>query len=382
MTRLATKNDIAALARSIAAAPRIALDTEFHAERRYVPALYLVQLNVPGDGVWIVDPLERGLLEGLKDALLSTSWVVHGGRWDMEVMKIALGGLPAQIVDTQIGAALIAPWWPVGYTELVRDYLGKELPKTATLSDWSRRPLSEEQLGYAAEDAELLLPLWNEIEARLVVEGRMEVCAAACAEARSRVLEPAPPDDAWRNIGARSVLKGQQLGVLQEIACWRRELAVRRNQPERSILSDGAVVELARRQPTTPQALTRNRRLPKSLQKNPDELLERLARAADRPEWAWPKSVRRRTAAWTTVAWLEVWAAALGQAHSFAGGLVFPRRLLEDVVLLDDPDQLRALLGEWRWGLAGPALLDALSGRCALRLRDGTVAIGTEEAGR
>lgn len=366
MSRLATLADLPHLDAAIRAADRIGLDTEFHAERRFIPALFLVQLRLPDDEVWILDPLQPGMLSALSGALRSTTWILHGGYWDMEVMLRALGGLPDHVWDTQIAAGLVEPWWPLGYASLTEDLLGLTVDKSATLSDWSRRPLSAEQLAYAAADVASLFELWDELEQRLRDRGRLALAHQACDAARERVVAPPAADRAWRDIRARNSLKGPQLAVLQEVAAWRRKRAVANNQPERSVMSDGALQELAKKIPLSKAALTANRRLPKSVQKNADELLALIAEAASRPPSECPRSVRRRTQEWQVLSWLEVWSMALGVQESFAGALVLPRHLLEDVALAGDPHVARGLLAPWQSELVGDPLVAALEGRASL----------------
>ncbi|MEM6930872.1 MAG: HRDC domain-containing protein [Myxococcota bacterium] len=379
-TRVATLDDVAEIREGLAAADAIAIDTEFHAERRYRPALFLVQLRLPEGDTWIVDPLVDGLVAALAVDLRTPTWILHGGRWDLEILQSALGGLPEQVWDTQIAAGLVATWFPAPYARLVEGYLGGEVDKSATLSDWSRRPLSDQQIAYAASDVAQLHDLWAALWARLEALDRTDLALAACAEARTRAVDGPDPFDAWRRLGAAAALDPQQVGVLQEIAAWRLDRARTINQPERSVLGDAAMIELARRQPLDRAALTANRRLPRSLHKNADPLLERIALAAQRPSVAWPPSVRRRTAEWQAVAFLEVWADALGDEREFAPGLVLSRRVLEDVVLATDDEGLRAALGPWRPSLVLPELTDALEGRVSLGLREHALQILRGEA--
>jgi ribonuclease D len=290
--RLAGVADAPAIVASLEGARRVAVDTEFHAERRFIPELYLVQLHVDGGPTWIVDPLREDLIPRIARALLSVQWVVHAGEQDLRVMFGALGGLPEEVLDTQIAAALISSHWPAPYAGLVQQYLGTSLDKGETLSDWSRRPLAAAQLAYAALDVELLLPLWDRLEGLLKERGRLEIAVAACAEARNVAFDPPDDADAYREIQAAASLQPQHLAVLQELATWRLERARATNQPTRAVLSDGAMVDLARRQPLTTSSLLSNRRLPRTLAKDADELVARIARAAQRPEWAIPPLVR------------------------------------------------------------------------------------------
>jgi hypothetical protein len=109
--------------------------------------------------------------------------------------------------------------------------------------------------------------------------------------------------------------------------------------------------------------------LPRTLAKDADELVARIARAAQRPEWAIPPLVRKRTPAWRAAAWLQLWAEAIGEERRFAAGLALPRPLVESLILNRPADraELRARLG-WRDALCGDGLLEALDGRAVLTI--------------
>lgn len=369
--RLAGKEDGPELAAMLKRSSRVAIDTEFHAERRFLPELFLVQLkpDIEDAPIWIVDPLQTNILAKIADALLAVPWVVHAGEQDLRVLRDAIGRLPELVFDTQIAAGLVASHWPAPYGGLVSRWLGISLEKGETLSDWSRRPLSAAQLNYAALDVDLLLPLWDRLEVELSAKGRSALARSACDEA----LEAAnnPPDDAesMREIAAASALQPDVLLVLQELSAWRTERARATNQPMRAVLSDGALVDLARRKPLTVDALLANRRLPRSLSKEAPELVERIARAAARPLWAVPKLVRKRTPQWRSTAWLQLFGESLGERLSFGSGLVMPRSLAERLVL--DRPKTRDALSEvldWRDPLLGERLFQALQGEISLAI--------------
>lgn len=372
--RLATLSDVPALRAAVRAAPRVAMDTEFHAEHRWLPELYLVQIQIPGGDTWIVDPLVGGLLTGIADALRETPWLVHGGEQDLRVLGPALGGLPGEILDTQIAAGLVDTWWPAPYQALVRRWLGQRVEKAETLSDWSRRPLRPSQVTYAALDVQLLPPLWEAIDRVLVESGRDAIARTACAEARRRAIEPPSDHEAFRSILAAPSLEPQQLAVLQELAAWREQRGRATNQPPRTILGDAALVELARRQPLTVESLVSNRRIPRAAARSAPELVERIARAARRPEEAFPPFVRRRTREARVSEWLQLLATAIGERERIAPGLALPRHLSDSLALV--PPRSRAELSDrlgWRDALVGSALWDALGGDTSIRLADGDV---------
>lgn len=366
-TIVAAPRDADALIESLHGTPRVAIDTEFHAERRFLPELYLVQIQVDGGPTWIVDPFHQELILQIAPALKSVPWVVHAGEQDLRVLEVALGGLTTEVSDTQIAAGLVTPDWPASYASLVERYVGEVLEKGETLSDWSRRPLSPAQLAYAAADVKLLLPLWDALAQDLDRLGRTELARRAFAE--SLRVAGAPPDDsdAFRTLPAAPALQPAQLLVLQELSSWRNERARATNQPVRTVLSDGVLVDLARRQPATVAALLANRRLPRSIARDAEDLVERIARARQRPEWAVPKVLRKRTPEWRAAQWIQLWADVVGEETRFAGSLALPRPLVERIVLEahGDRDVLRALLG-WRDDLIGEDLHRVLNGAVAL----------------
>jgi ribonuclease D len=358
----------------------VAIDTEFHAERRYVPELYLVQIHVPGGpgepgDTWIVDPLRDDLLARLAEPLRGVPWVVHAGEQDLKVLSVALGGLPAVVLDTQIAAGLVSNHWPAPYQALTARYLRVKLEKGETLSDWSRRPLTPAQLQYAALDVQHLLPLWDRLAEALDTLDRREPATLACDEARCAALDGPDPTEAFREIGAAPTLDPPSLRVLQELAGWRLKRAIATNQPVRSVLADGVLVDLARRKPITEGSMRENRRMPKRLGRDAAQIVELIVRATHRPEGAVPPIVRRRTPQWRSAAWLQLWGEWLGEARSFAAGFVLPRRLVD--ALVSDPPPDRAAICDrltWRDPLCGDALLDALGGRVRLRLSGPDVA--------
>lgn len=362
--------DVPHLARAILEAPRIAVDTEFHAEHRWLPDLHLLQIAIPGGEAWIVDPQVPGLLEGLASALRTTPWVVHGGEQDLRLLERALGGVPDRVLDTQIEAALCEPWYPSTFAQLVKTWVGQEVDKSETLSDWSQRPLTRAQLSYAAADVQLLLPLADRLEAELETLGRTDAAVAACAEAVSTALEPAD-EDAFRSLTAAAILEGAHLAVLQALAAWREKSARSADQPARAVLSDGVLLDLARRLPTSPGAVTANRNATRRLARHAEEIAHLVAHTAAAPESAWPAAVHRRSPEARRSSWLQLWAQVVGHEARWAQPLVLPRALADRIVLADrrDETELASMLG-WRDALLGAALADALAGRTTLRLAD------------
>ncbi|MGC1729615.1 MAG: ribonuclease D, partial [Steroidobacteraceae bacterium] len=226
---------------------RVGLDTEFLRERTYRAQLCLVQLSSPAE-VACVDPLALRDLSPLV-ALLTATHVVkvmHASRQDLEVL-FPVAGLTAPVFDTQIAAALAGFPAQVGYAELVRRVLGRELAKSHTRTDWSRRPLSVEQLEYAFDDVRYLLPLAEELQTRLGQLGRLEWLneeLGAIGDAGGFAVDP---EQAWLRIkGLRGLDPGRER-LARELAAWRERRAVEHDRPRGWILEDVALREMVMR---------------------------------------------------------------------------------------------------------------------------------------
>jgi len=369
--RLATAKDIDSATEQIGDSRRIFVDTEFHAERRYRPKLFLVQVQVPGGDTWLIDPLVEGLLEALGPALASVPWVVHGGTQDLRILHRRLGRVPDEVLDTQIGAGLLQAHFPLGLGALLDTYLDQRLDKASTLSDWSLRPLAKEQIRYAAEDVALLPELWGAIETQLERRDRLALAKLASEHLKAEAITPSDPDEHWRQIPGSGNLTPPQAAVLQELAGWRERRARQRTQPARAIISDSLLRSLAKRQPITVDSLQDNRRMPKSIAKRLGaELVDLIARGQRRPKWGWPNLIRPGSDRARQMSFLQTYAQLAGRDHGFAPNLVLPDTVLESLVLRRPSSRadLATRLGPWRDELAGHGLWGVLAGDVHLRL--------------
>jgi ribonuclease D len=212
----------------LAGEPRVGLDTEFLRERTYHARLCLVQLAAPAQALCI-DPLALPQLAPLA-ALLSrpgTLKVMHASRQDLEVL-FPVAGLTRPVFDTQIAAALAGFPAQVGYAELARRLLQRELSKSHTRTDWSRRPLSPEQIDYALDDVRYLLPLAAELESRLGALGRLGWLAeelAALEETRDFTVDP---QEAWQRVRGLRGLDPARERLARALGAWRERRALER----------------------------------------------------------------------------------------------------------------------------------------------------------
>ena len=354
-----TADAVTDLAVRLAAHASIGLDTEFLRERTYRAELCLIQVSA-GDDAVCVDPLAVTELGALAGPLTAGDVVkvMHASRQDLEVLLPAVG-LVRPVFDTQIAAALAGFAAQIGYAELTRRLLGVELPKAHTRTDWSRRPLSPEQIEYARDDVRHLVPLKLKLEEHLARLGRMNWLAeelAGLADPRALVMEP---EEAWRRIKGLRGLDPARERLARGLAAWRERRAMERNRPRGWILDDAALREIIVRVPRSLPALEAITEMPASVVRHCGAELLACVTAANVPNPAPALEMRQRPDPVKSVLVKKL--SAVNQAVATELGInpevLATRRDLER--LADGGDEIAALRG-WRRSAVGERLLAAM----------------------
>ena len=154
--------------------------------------------------------------------------------------------LPQNLFDTQLAATFLGDGDQIGYGNLVRQRLGVELDKAHSRADWMQRPLTKEQLEYAADDVRYLRDLYHQMSADLEKQQRSEWLKEDFTALSDSANYVADPETIWRKIRGAGKLKGVQLAVLQQLAAWREQTAMNRDRPIRWIIKDEVMLDLAR----------------------------------------------------------------------------------------------------------------------------------------
>src|SRR5437667_3692467 len=244
---------LAALVEDLRDEPRYALDTEFHGERSYWPRLALVQVAWDG-GVALIDALALDL-HPFGKLLAGEAWMVaHAADQDLTILERACGRGPARLFDTQVAAAFVGLGSP-SLAALADRVLSVRLGKGDRLTDWTRRPLSDEQRVYAAADVAHLLALHDSLVQRLEEAGRLTWALDECEERRVKVRTRPRPETAWWRIKGARQLRGRSRGVAQAVAAWRERTAAALDVPPRFVLSDLALAGVVHRPPRTREEL-------------------------------------------------------------------------------------------------------------------------------
>lgn len=257
----------------------VAVDTEFMRERTYFAQLCLVQLATP-DEILCMDPLAGDELGEFWQCLGARTWVIHSARQDIEVIYQASGRMPDGLFDTQVAAALLGFQPQIGYAGLVDALFDVNLPKSHTRADWSRRPLKDALLKYAAEDVEYLLRASDVLSERLDAKGRLDWARADSMQLLERSLYDIDASSAVDRLKGARNLRGRRRVVAARLAEWREEEAVRLNRPRQWITRDSVLIDLAVKAPGSMRELGRIDELPdKVIRRAGNAILEAIASA-------------------------------------------------------------------------------------------------------
>jgi ribonuclease D len=358
------------------AAGVIGFDTEFMREKTYRARLCLAQVSV-GDDVWLLDATGGVDLKPIAELLADkdVEVLIHAGRQDLEIFYEAHGTIPRRIFDVQSAAAFAGYGASLSYGRLVEGVLEVKLEKGESYTDWCRRPLTESQKRYAADDVRYLGLLKRRLTERLDSMGRL-----AWFEEEMKALEDESsyridPDFLWQKVSGRGSLHPRATAVLRELARWREELAESRDLPRGWIVKDATLVEIARKSPTTMEDLRRIRGLNRrEAEKSAKEILAaiqtgRSGRPVARAK-APSKSIQARARMVSGLA--DALVRARCEEARLATELVATRGELEDL-LTDafngrvDESKYRLLQG-WRRELAGDAVLELARGRLGVKV--------------
>ena len=384
MQYLDTAHAVAGFAAEIAGAPSIALDTEGASFHRFVDRVYLMQLSTR-DATAIVDPLPTGDLSSLRPLVESpgVEIVFHDADYDLRLLRQDYGWATRHIFDTRIAAQLLG-YKAFGLAALLELHFGISLDKKFQRADWSLRPLSDGMLQYASQDTMYLLALRDILHGELDAKGRL-----SWAKEEFTRLEQTQwsAEDSSQNFlklkGARD-LKRRELAVLRELVPWRDGVAKELDRATFRVVSNDVLLEIARTQPTTRQALGVIKGMPRGvLEQRGEVVLACVTRAMALDEAELPKFPKAPR--WEKDPEFDDRAARMRTVRDEVAtrleldpGVLCSREKLETIArrmpttmdeLYETPD-----LRRWQADLLGPGVLRALTAPSPVAAKPATLA--------
>ena len=353
------------IVQELLACDRYAIDTEFHRERTYFPALALVQLGWGDGNIALIDPLAVDLAPLKKLFESDVEAVFHAAQQDLDVLTHAVGSIPRQLFDTQIAGGFVGYGTP-SLASLVNSELKISLAKGDRLTDWLRRPLTDAQKRYAAIDVAYLIEIQDRLMAKLADAGRTEWVTEACDELRKKGQSPVRPEDAWLRLKDARGLKGKGRGVARAVAQWRERRAMHLDVPVRQVLPDLAILGIAQRQPKTETELSQARGVDGRAQRGStaSEILAAVAEGLAGPVPEVPSGgddVDRDLRPAVTL--ISAWVSQIAKSEGVDTAMLATRA---DLIALLSGDPAARLASGWRAELLGDDIQALVSGNASL----------------
>jgi ribonuclease D len=334
---LDTVADVEKFTSEIAKTREIALDTEGASFHRFVDRVYLLQLSTRERHA-VVDPLPMGVPPGL-GALLedpAVEVVFHDADYDLRLLQQDYGWHIRTIFDTRVAAQLLG-YTAFGLAALLERFFDVKLDKKHQRADWSMRPLTNDMLDYAAQDTRWLLQLKDHMAAELARAGRTAWAREEFALLEgTRWTDEEPGTSYLRMKGARD-LSRRELAVLRELVPWRDSVAGTLDRATFRVLGNEQLLEIARSQPQTKEALGKIKGMPRAiLEQRGADLLDAVRRALAVPDAELPKFPR--AARWDRDPEFDARVSALKTARDAAA-----KRLELDPGVLCSRDRMEAV---------------------------------------
>ena len=231
----------------------VSVDTEFTRTKTYYPILDLVQICID-DTVYIVDPHALKLLSFFK-AFVNTkaNCLFFSAREDLEILsfeahKLGLEKtLPEKCIDLQLMMAFLGLGYSKGLQATLEEELNVILPKDQTRSDWSLRPLTDEQIVYAANDVLYLDKLYQSLISKFKhADPRLTWFYEEMDNLKDNCTIIPEPETAYLNAKGAGTVSLAELTVLKFLCQKRMEFAMENDVAQNRIITGGALSPIAR----------------------------------------------------------------------------------------------------------------------------------------
>ena len=370
---VASPSDLAQFLAQLKGCDRLAIDTEFVGEDRFAPRLELIQVAAE-DVAAVIDFQAVDATEPLADfwSLICDrriEKVLHAGRQDLELFLTHAGQIPKPFFDTQIAAAMVGYGPQTAYANLVQRVKGVKLDKGQTFTNWSQRPLTQEQMVYALADVQFLIPVHEHLRGRLRALGRLDWVDEEFARLEGALgAQARDPSERYQRIRGWDNLKPRSAAVLRELASWREGEARRRNVPRGRVARDEVLLQLARQAPRTVDQLRSVRGMyGGEIERNGSVIVELIHRATALPPAEWPEIPKEKKVdpeSTGTVELLQAVLKSIAAEANIAPTLLATTGDIQSLIEMkhDRSEADLPILRGWRRQLAGNLLLEVLDG--------------------
>jgi ribonuclease D len=350
--------------------PILALDTEASSFHRYKERICLIQLSTR-DQTWLIDPITVDDMSSLGNALADPAieWVIHDADYDLRMLKKMWGFRAVNVFDTMVSVELLNEP-ELGLAANLKKHFGVELNKKFQKADWSKRPLSNDMLAYAAMDTTYLIGFRDILRKELEAKGRMSWAQEEFEALVHIPFAPVEEEPAFLRIKGAKALKPRQLAVLRELHGWREGVAEKLDRAPFMVLGNDVLIETSKEPPTDIAALATRKGVGESIMaRSGPAIMQAIERGLALPKEEWPripkpKRYERDDDYEDRLKRLKSKRDEIASARDLRQGIVCPNHVLADVARLSPGDlqTLEGIEGFSRWQVRefGVELLSAL----------------------
>ncbi|ENU91461.1 Ribonuclease D [Acinetobacter sp. neg1] len=242
------QQDLAVLLSQMEQCSVYALDTEFIKVDTLYPKLGVCQINLNGQ-ILLLDGAALDLTSFWPKIFAAQQNIFHACGEDIDLIYHYADQKPLNnVFDTQIAMAFLGHGLQVSYQNALKTCLNIDIEKDQTRSDWLARPLSQEQMSYAANDVLYLTKLADTLKNDLKVKGLYQYVLEDCQNLTKEIAMETPLAELYTDIGNYRHSR-RELMQLQQLSIWREQITKALNQPRSFILRNGTMIDLVEKNP-------------------------------------------------------------------------------------------------------------------------------------
>ena len=348
----------------------LALDTEASSFHRYRERICLIQLSTR-EKTWLIDPLTVEDMGPLGKALADPAieWVIHDADYDLRMLKKMYGFRAAKVFDTMVSTELLNEP-ELGLAANLKKHFGVELNKKFQKADWSKRPLSDDMLAYAAMDTHWLIGLRDILRTELEEKGRLSWAQEEFEELVHIPFIPVEEEPGFLRIKGAKALKPRQLAVLRELHAWREALAEKLDRAPFMVLGNDVMIGASKEPPVDLNELAARKGVgERTVERSGAAIMKAIAAGLALPKEEWPrvpkpKRYERDDDYEDRLKRLKQQRDAIAVGRDLRQGIVFSNHQLAEIArtLPGDPEALTSIDGVRNWQVKefGEEILRAL----------------------
>jgi ribonuclease D len=241
----------------------LAVDTEFVRETTFFPQPGLIQVS-DGLDISLIDPNAKLDLQVFFDLLESPDIriIMHSSSEDIELFYYMGCGLIQNLFDTQVAASWLGDGLSLSLQKLIEKFENISIEKQHSRTNWLKRPLSKEQLDYAAIDVlylnSICLIQEQQLKDNNFLDNMIEDCVLRCEQKSVTSIDKT----AYLRVKKAISASGSALVRLKSLASWREQQARKDDKPRQHVIKDLELLSIALQNPQTIEELSNQCAIP------------------------------------------------------------------------------------------------------------------------